>query len=59
MKFLRAAADFSVHSSPEDIQNIPGLIWDGGWASWLWLHLLWYHVTSDVPVDGILCVPEI
>lgn len=40
-KFLRAAAD-SFSSSPEDMQNIPGLIED-------WLHLLPYHVTSNVP----------
>lgn len=59
LKFLRAAADSSVRSSPEDIQNIPALIWGGGWASRLWLHLLWYHVISDVPMDGILGVPEI
>lgn len=49
----------TVRSSPEDIQNIPGLIWDGGWASRLCSHLLWYRVTSDVPMDGILHVPEI
>lgn len=59
LKFLRAAAGSSVRSSPEDMQNIPGLIWDGGWASRLRLHLLWYHVTLNVPSDGILCVPEI